>query len=155
MELKIDKQSFYNSKVNFKNIEVEFINGIAQVTDELGDFIKKEHGWLFNKKTKVLTTSKDVSNEEHQIMMQEMTEKIAKLNSVKLRLDEKVKSLEAEIKDWKAIANDQIKNKVEDYTLSKIKSIAKDLKVDESLIAKKNKREDWIKAVEKSLSHIK
>lgn len=84
-----------------------------------------------------------------------MTEKIAKLNSVKLRLDEKVKSLEAEIKDWKAIANDQIKNKVEDYTLSKIKSIAKDLKVDESLIAKKNKREDWIKAVEKSLSHIK
>jgi len=177
MKVEAVGQEYSDICVNVNNEEVVFKNNIADVSDELGQFMIEQFPHFFPKgKVKIETQGPEIHVFD-QTKYEEQAERIVKLNMIIKSKDQKIAELEGELKEWKR-RHEELQEKFailakkdqepkqesvkvemefkteEDYrkqlearAIEDLKIIASDLNVPLELVKKKSAKKSWVDAI--------
>ena len=174
MKIESIHKAYKNTIGNFNNKEVVFVEGKAEVSDELGQFMIQNFDHVFEEghiKVKEVDTPIHVFDES---MIDKQANDIVNLqNSLKARGKE-IERLKDDVNSWKAkylesqeqfsglsqskkveevvvkpeeTEDDDLRKQLKSKSLSELKKIAAQMKVKDSTVKDKRLVDDWIDAI--------
>lgn len=176
MKIEVFNKDSLNATINISNHEVTFVEGKAEVSDEIGKEICEKHDWVYPEGVGETKKEEPLVDPVDEAIVHKLTDQVAKLKMSNNSLKQAVASLRDENKTWREKTQeltkeleDKVKKETFDYVikayhkglskdptavemlsemgLDDLKYVANKVGVPTSTVGKKNKKEDWVIAI--------
>jgi hypothetical protein len=170
MKIETIKTSHFNKKITVNNQEVIFKNKVAEVSDELAEYMLKNFKCFFEEGKVVIAKNEPIVHVFDQTMFEKQANDIVNLRNSLDGREKEIQRLKADLKSWKNKYDEQqdkfkifsdadkdtetpvdtdldLYKQLSSRSLVELKKMANELEIEESEVTGKKLKEDWIKTI--------